>query len=109
MTTDARGAEINPGDIAIYVSAGRYTERIVVRVERTTDTRVWIDRLDPLDSRKPFEDTEKPSRDYRNESRWVNASSCFVVERLPFVEDRLNTGMPKLEKTLAAPFNVFGA
>lgn len=91
MTTDARGAEISVGDIVIYVSAGRYTERIVVRVERVTNMRVYVDRVDELDSRKPFEDTEKLSRDYRNESRWVNASSCFVVAALPLIEGRLNT------------------
>jgi len=83
---DARGAEIFPGDIAIYVSGGRYTSRHVVRVAETR-AQVRIDRIDNL-GRQPYDEHQEALNWGR--PQWVGGGSLFVVTGLPYVEHRLN-------------------
>ncbi len=80
MARDARGAEINVGDTVVYVSGGRYVKRGVARVEKVTESRVTLSDWDAVGGGYR---TSKPS--------WAEGFSCFVVERLPQVEGRLNT------------------
>jgi len=78
---DARGVEIKPGDVAVYVSGGRYTHRFVVRVAEIK-RRVRLDRVDRLG--RPFVDEDPHGRE------WVDGGSLFVVDQLPHAEGRLN-------------------
>lgn len=78
---DARGAEIKPGDVVVYVSGGRYVSRLTGRVAEVRK-RVRLDRVDMLG---------RPYDGGKEERRWIEPSSCFVVEWLPEVDDRLNT------------------
>lgn len=82
---DARGHEIQVGDIAVYVSGGRYTERWVVRVSEVR-TKVQVDRVDKLGG--TYKDTEPTGWPLPG---WLNGHSLFVVESLPAIPSRLNT------------------
>ncbi|WP_139187280.1 hypothetical protein [Pseudarthrobacter chlorophenolicus] len=86
--TDARGATINIGDVVTYVTGGRYPEIMTAEV---LDIKVKVklanmDHLNRTGSWRRFTN--------RDDSRtsWVDAHRAIVVEVLPFVEGRQNTG-----------------
>jgi hypothetical protein len=83
MAVDARGAEILVGDTVVYVSGGRYVSRGVARVEKVHAKKVAIVAYDSL--RGVY--GERP---YSSSPQLVNGDVCFVVDKLPHVEGRLN-------------------
>ena len=82
---DARGHEIQVGDIAVYVSGGRYTDRWVVRVSEVR-SKVRVDRVDMLHG--VYRDAEPTDSQAPG---WLNGHALFVVDSLPVIPSRLNT------------------
>lgn len=79
---DARGALITAGDIVTYFSGGRYSEIMTATVIEVR-VKVKIGTIDRL-NRQSWADPDK--------TVWADSTSLIVVESLPVVAGRLNTG-----------------
>ena len=79
--TDARGITITPNCVVAYFKSGRYSERLVAKVIEVRK-KVKISEIDHLYGNS-YEREHAP--------RWVEGSSCLVIEKLPYHPKRLNT------------------
>ncbi|WNN93685.1 hypothetical protein SEA_CALLINALLBARBZ_35 [Arthrobacter phage CallinAllBarbz] len=77
---DARGVEIQTGDVVVYTTGGRNWRRVIGRVV-DIKTKVRVAEIDFL---------SKARYSWDNSAYWAASTSCVVV-KLPYVEGRLNT------------------
>ena len=80
---DARGVLITAGDTVTYFSGGRYTEIMTATVLEVR-VKVKLGGIDLLNRQTWGGDPDK--------TVWADSTSLIVVESLPFVAARLNTG-----------------
>ena len=80
---DARGALITAGDTVTYFSGGRYTQIMTAKVIEVR-VKVKLGAIDLLNRQSWAADSDK--------TVWADSTSLIVVESLPFVAGRLNTG-----------------
>jgi hypothetical protein len=78
---DRRGVELKVGQVAVHATGGRYGSYDVVRVAELRK-RVRVDRIDYLGRGAVHEPAA---------AQWLEAGTLIVVDRLPYVEGRLNT------------------
>lgn len=88
--TDARGAAIHIGDVVTYVTGGRYPEIMTAEVV-DIKVKVKLGNMDHLNRTGSWRRFTNANRDDSRTS-WVDAHRAIVVESLPFVEGRQNTG-----------------
>jgi hypothetical protein len=83
IVKDARGALITAGDTVTYFSGGRYTQIMTAKVIEVR-VRVKLGDIDSLGSQSWGKNL--------NREKWADSTSLIVVNDLPVVAGRLNTG-----------------
>lgn len=73
MPKDFRGQELEVGDIVVYVSSGRYTDRIIGQVI-DLKKKVKLQRV----NRKTLQPIEDTNELYY---AWVEPENCFAVSK----------------------------
>lgn len=86
--TDARGATINIGDVVTYVTGGRYPEIMTAEV---VDIKVKV-KLGNMDFLNRTGSWHRAANRDESKTSWVDGGRAIVVESLPFVAGRQNTG-----------------
>lgn len=118
---DARGVEIKEGDLVIYTAPGQYGTPEVGYVHKLNGkTKITLRDMDRSNNDESYEQTRldqvnrnrklymeysqlgktipewlegvpRDIEDLVEESGMVDARSCYVIEKLPYVEGRLNS------------------